>query len=149
MSEKVTKIWRNLINVKTKMEISSNLWACSECINFNVYFQHKTWLTYKPYYWICWIFIIFLACPHFYLNIYKLASTVIIIFALIKFGLYEKHTKFEKIFLISKCTKHEEDWENFCILLSKSELYLAKSWVCTHSSATPLGNVHKGRPILG
>ena len=47
----------------------------------------------------------------------------------LKFGLSEKHTKFEKIFLmvwtftISKCTKHGEDCANFCVLLRKSELY--------------------------
>ena len=35
-------------NVKTKMEISSNFFAYSECINFNINFQQKTWLTYKP-----------------------------------------------------------------------------------------------------
>ena len=25
--------------------------------------------------------------------------------------------------VLSKCTKHEEDWANFCVLLKKSELY--------------------------
>ena len=47
----------------------------------------------------------------------------------IKFRLSEKHTKFEKIllmvwtFTLSKCTKHEEDCADFCVLLRKSELY--------------------------
>ena len=42
-----------------------------------------------------------------------------------KFGLSEKHTKLEKIFLmvlLSKGTKHEEDCANFCLLFRKSEL---------------------------
>ena len=41
---------------------------------------------------------------------------------LLKFGLSEKHTKFEKIFLMiwtSKCPKHEEDCANFWVLLRK------------------------------
>ena len=51
----------------------------------------------------------------------------------VKFGLSEKHTKFEKIFLVvltnqliylsSKCHNHEEDCFKLCVLLKKSELY--------------------------
>ena len=47
----------------------------------------------------------------------------------IKLGLSEKDTKFEKnlphgfdVYCLSKCTKHEEDCANFCLLLKKSEL---------------------------
>ena len=47
----------------------------------------------------------------------------------LKFGLSEKHTKFEKnlphafdIYKLSKCQKHEEDCANLCVLLRKSEL---------------------------
>ena len=47
---------------------------------------------------------------------------------MIKFGLSEKHTKFEKKSswfgrLQSKCTKHEEGCAIFCVLLRKSKLY--------------------------
>ena len=54
-------------------------------------------------------------------------------FDLLKLGLSEKHTKFEKKSflcfgrLLSKCPKHEEDWANFCVLLRKSELYYSKT----------------------
>ena len=43
---------------------------------------------------------------------------------IIKFGLSEKQTKFEKKIgrLLSKCTKHKEDCANFCLLLRKFEL---------------------------
>ena len=50
-----------------------------------------------------------------------------------KFGLFEKHTKFEKIFLMvltnqliylsSKRQNHKEDFFKLCVLLKKSELY--------------------------
>ena len=41
----------------------------------------------------------------------------------IKFGLSEKHTKFEKIFLMLwTFTKHEEDFANFRVLLRKTEI---------------------------
>ena len=50
----------------------------------------------------------------------------------LKFGLSEKHTKFEKNLphgfdksadLLSKRQKHEEDFLKLCVLLRKSELY--------------------------
>ena len=51
----------------------------------------------------------------------------------LKFGLSEKHTKFEKknlphgfdksTDLLSKRQNHEEDFFKFCVLLKKSELY--------------------------
>ena len=46
----------------------------------------------------------------------------------VKFGLSEKHTKFEKIFLMVltnqlKHQNHEEDFFKLCVLLKKSELY--------------------------
>ena len=49
-------------------------------------------------------------------------------FSILKFGLYEKHTKCEKKIswfgrLLRDCTKHEEDCAKFCVLLRKSELY--------------------------
>ena len=51
----------------------------------------------------------------------------------LKFGLPEKHTKFEKIFLmvltnhlISKHQIHEEDFFKLCVLLKKSKLYLMR-----------------------
>ena len=50
----------------------------------------------------------------------------------LKFGLSEKHTKFEKIFLkygfdksadlLSKCQNHKDDFFKLCVLLKKSEL---------------------------
>ena len=52
--------------------------------------------------------------------------------ALLKFGLSEKHTKFEKnlphgfdksVDLPSKCQNHEEDFFKLCVLLKKSEFY--------------------------
>ena len=54
---------------------------------------------------------------------------------MIKFGLSEKHTKFEKNIphgfdksadLLSKRQKHEEDFFKLCALLRKSELYQAE-----------------------
>ena len=57
-----------------------------------------------------------------------LVCTMLMNTTLIKFGLFEKHTKFEKKSsswfgrLLSKCRKHEEDYPNFCLLLRKSEL---------------------------
>ena len=51
----------------------------------------------------------------------------------LKFGLSEKRTKFEKKSssyfgcLLSKCSKHEEDCANFCVLLRKFELYVSCS----------------------
>ena len=41
-------------------------------------------------------------------------------FSLVKFGLSEKHTKFEKIFLM--VLTHEEDFFKLCVLLQKSKL---------------------------
>ena len=50
----------------------------------------------------------------------------------VKFGLSEKHTKFEKNLphgfdksadLLSKRQNHEEDFFKLCVLLKKSELY--------------------------
>ena len=47
----------------------------------------------------------------------------------VKFGLSEKHTKFEKIFFtvltnqLIYLVKHEEDFFKSCVLLKKSELY--------------------------
>ena len=52
----------------------------------------------------------------------------------LKFGLSEKHTKFKKKSfswfgrLLSKCAKHEEDCEKFCVPLRKSELYVLSGW---------------------
>ena len=52
---------------------------------------------------------------------------------LLKFGLSEKHAKFEKNLphgfdksadLLSKHQNHEEDFFKSCVLLKKSELYL-------------------------
>ena len=49
---------------------------------------------------------------------------------ILKFGISEKHTKFEKKNLshgfdvLSKCQNHEEDFFKLCVLLRKSELYL-------------------------
>ena len=50
-------------------------------------------------------------------------------FLAVKFGLSEKHKKFEKnlphgldVYYVSKCTKHKKDCANFCALLRKSEL---------------------------
>jgi hypothetical protein len=46
----------------------------------------------------------------------------------VKFGLYEKHKSLKKSsscfggLLDSKCTKHEEESANFCVLLRKTEL---------------------------
>ena len=49
----------------------------------------------------------------------------------VKFGLFEKHTKFEKnlphcfdksVDLLSKRQNHEEDFFKLCVLLKKSEL---------------------------
>ena len=51
--------------------------------------------------------------------------------SLLKFGLFEKHTKFEKILphgfdkspdLLSKRQNHEEEFLKFCVFLRKSEL---------------------------
>ena len=48
---------------------------------------------------------------------------------MIKFGLSEKHTRFEKKSslcfgrLLSKCAKHEKDFFKYCVFLRKSELY--------------------------
>ena len=53
----------------------------------------------------------------------------------IKFGLTEKHTKFEKNLphgfdksadLLSKRQNHKEDFFKLCVLLKKSELYTKK-----------------------
>ena len=45
----------------------------------------------------------------------------------VKFGLFEKHTKFEKkIHVIWQMPNHEEDFFKFCVLLKKSELYFIK-----------------------
>ena len=48
---------------------------------------------------------------------------------ILKFGISEKHTKFEKNLshgfdVLSKCQNHEEDFFKLCVLLRKSELYL-------------------------
>ena len=54
----------------------------------------------------------------------------------LKFGISEKHTKFEKNLphgfdkladLLSKRQNHEEDFFKLCVLLRKSELYLVKT----------------------
>ena len=61
-------------------------------------------------------------CPGQYL------ITIFFSLILLKFGLSEKHTKFEKIFLMvghllsTHKHKHKEDCEKFCVLLGKSEL---------------------------
>ena len=60
----------------------------------------------------------------------------------LKYGVSEKHTKFEKIVLmvltnqliyfISKCQNHEEDFFILCVLLKKSELYLTALFMQNH-----------------
>ena len=54
---------------------------------------------------------------------------------IVKFGISEKHTKFEKNLphgfeksadLLSRCQNHEEDFFKICVLLRKSELYLGQ-----------------------
>ena len=56
----------------------------------------------------------------------------ILLLRYLKFGLSEKHTKFEKNLphsfdkladLLSKRQNHEEDFFKLCVLLKKSELY--------------------------
>ena len=62
------------------------------------------------------------------LTFWKIIGNILL--KLVKFGLSEKHTKFEKKSsscfgrLLSKCPKHEEDCANFGVLLRKSELYI-------------------------
>ena len=53
---------------------------------------------------------------------------------LVKLGLSEKHTKFEKIILMLKCKwqKHKEDCSNFCVPLKKSGLYNFE--ICVYTS---------------
>ena len=72
-----------------------------------------------------------------------------------KFRLSEKHTKFEKIFLmvwtliLSKCTKHEEDCANFCVLLRKSELELCifRGWNQSKNTFRDLANFKSSADI--
>ena len=60
-----------------------------------------------------------------------MCATSMLVMGFIKFGLSEKHKKFENLphgfdksaDLLSKLQNHEEDFFKLCVLLKKTELY--------------------------